>query len=311
MNLVLLRNRPHFGAQITTIPVLYFFFQNYSNQDPITLLSKSNVAWVYHQLPWIKECIHSENKLADFKKMKDCNNLLNLRPSNRFPIILYKLINGGKVYNFVKNDFLEHLTSEKYNVLCETEYRALAYLKIFIDDKQALLTALAAPFYELINHSKLHLDKKELDILVMPGGGAGEVKKWGIANFLKTANLIADELNKTCHIHVLLGPDEQQEIEYIQEQNNEHVTLHVSTPLCDISKLVDHCDLTIANDCGPSHIAQCMQKPYIGLFREPNTEWFLNHPNATKVLPLKGQDIKTITTANVANFAINLLKSQA
>ncbi|WP_424020175.1 glycosyltransferase family 9 protein [Marinomonas arenicola] len=24
---------------------------------------------------------------------------------------------------------------------------------------------------------------------------------------------------------------------------------------------MSRCDLTIANDCGPSHIAQCMQRP--------------------------------------------------
>lgn len=311
MNLVLLRNRPHFGAQITTIPVLHFFFQNYSNQDPITLLSKSNVAWVYNQLPWIKECVHSENKLADFKKMKHCDNLLNLRPSNRLSIILYKLIKGGNVYDFVKNDFLANLTSDKHNVLCTTQYRALAYLKIFINDEDALLSALAAPFLELTHDSKLRLEKAELDIMMMPGGGAGEIKKWGVANFLKAGNLIADELNKTCNIHVLLGPDEQQEIQYIRQLNHKHVTLHVNTPLCDIAKLVDHCDLTIANDCGPSHVAQCMQKPYIGLFRQSNTEWFLNHTKSVKVLPLKGQDIKTITTANVVEFATNLLKSQA
>lgn len=310
MNLVLLRNRPHFGAQITTIPVLYFFFQQYSNQDPITLLSKSNVAWVYNQLPWIKECIHSKSKLADFKEMKKCNNLLNLRPSNRFPIILHKLTQGGKVYDFVKNDFFVHLTSEKHNVLCTTQYRALAYLKIFTNNEDVLFSALAAPFFELVHDSKLHLDKTELDILVMPGGGAGEIKKWGVDNFIEAGNIIANKLNKTRHIHVLLGPDEKQEIEYIKQLNYDYITLYVSTPLCDIAKLVDHCDLTIANDCGPSHIAQCMQKPYIGLFRQPNTEWFLSHPKSAKVLPLKGEDIKTITTSKVAESATNLLKSQ-
>ncbi|NLQ16501.1 glycosyltransferase family 9 protein [Marinomonas sp. M1K-6] len=311
MNLVLLRNRPHFGAQITSIPVLYFFFQNYSNQTPITLLSKSNVAWIYNQLPWVKECIHSENKFDDFKKIKHCDNLLNLRPSNRFPIILYKLIKGGKVFDFVKNDFLINLTSEKHNVLCDTEYRALAYLKIFIKDEEVLLPALAAPFLALMHDSELTLSKAELNILMMPGGGAGEIKKWGINNFLIVGKLIADELGKTCHIHVLLGPDEEKEIQYTQELNSENVSLHVNTPLHDIAKLVDHCDLTIANDCGPSHIAQCMQKPYIGLFREPNTEWFHSHAKSVKVLPAKGQDIKTITTRSVTEFAVNLLKSQA
>ena len=311
MNLVLLRNRPHFGAQITSIPVLFFFFQNYGNQEPITLLSKSDVAWVYNQLPWVKECIHSKSKLANLKKFKDCDNLLNLRPSNRFPVILYKLIKGGSVFDFVKSDFLVNLTSEKHNILCGTEYRALGYLKIFIKEEHALLQALAAPFLTLMQDSELNLERAELNILMMPGGGAGEIKKWGINNFLITAKSIADTLGKKCHIHILLGPDEKEEIQHIQELKNENLSLHVNIPLIDIAKLVDHCDLTIANDCGPSHVAQCMQKPYIGLFREINTEWFLSHAKSVKVLPQKGHGIKTITTKSVTECAINLLKSQA
>ena len=311
MNLVLLRNRPHFGAQITSIPVLFFFFQNYGNHEPITLLSKSDVAWIYKQLPWIKECIHSKSKFKDLKKLKHCDNLLNLRPSDRLPIVLYKLIKGGKVFDFVKNDFLVNLTSEKHNVLCETEYRALAYLKIFIKEEYALSEALAAPFLALMQDSELSPEKTELNILMMPGGGAGEIKKWGIDNFLAAGKSIADELGKKCHIHILLGPDEKEEIQYIQELKNENLSLHVNIPLNDIAKLVDHCDLTIANDCGPSHIAQCMQKPYIGIFRELNTEWFLSHAKSVKVLPQKGHDIKTITTKSVTECAVNLLKSQA
>ncbi|MGO2233288.1 lipopolysaccharide heptosyltransferase family protein [Marinomonas sp. UCMA 3892] len=310
MNLVLLRNRPHFGAQITSIPVLFFFFQNYGNQD-LTLLSKSNVGWIYNQLPWVKECIQSKSRLEDLKKLKHCDNLLNLRPSNRLPVILYKFIKGGRVFDFVKNDFLISLTSEKHNVLCDTEYRALAYLKIFIRDERALLNALAAPFLALIQDSNLNLDRAELNILIMPGGGAGEGKKWGIENFISAVQSIANTLEKNCHLHILLGPDEKREIQYMQELNIKNSSLHVNIPLNDIAKLVDHCDLTIANDCGPSHIAQCMQKPYIGLFREPNTEWFLSHAKSVKVLPQKGNDIKTITIKSVTEYAVNLLKSQA
>ncbi|MBJ7536846.1 glycosyltransferase family 9 protein [Marinomonas transparens] len=310
MNLALLRNRPHFGAQITTIPVLFFFFQNYGEQNPITLLAKSDVAWVYNQLPWVKECIHSKSKLTDFKKLRHCDNLLNLRPRNRLPIILYKLLKGGSIFDLVKNDFLVHLTSEKHNVLSEEEYRALAYLKIFIKEQYKLLQALKAPFLELMQDSKLILEKAELNILMMPGGGAGEIKKWGINNFLTAGKSIADKLEKKCHVHVLLGPDEKEEIQKIQELKIANLSLHINIPLNDIAKLVDHCDLTIANDCGPSHIAQCMQKPYLGLFREPNTEWFLSHAKSVKVLPQKGNNIKTISTKSVTEIAVNLLKSQ-
>ena len=312
MNLVLLRNRPHFGAQITSLPVLYFFFLHHGKQEPLTLLSKSNVSWVYQQLPWIEECIHSNSKIEEIKKLCSCDNLLNLRPSNRLPVMLHKILGKGKLFDLVKNDSLARLTSNTHNVLCTSEYRASAYLKIFIKDEQALLEHLSAPFLSLIKDSKLETKKAELNILIMPGGGAGEIKKWGIENFVSSSKSIAQSLNKSCHINVLLGPDEKDEIVFMEKliRSDNRFSLYINIPIKDIAKLVDECDLTIANDCGPSHIAQCMQKPYIGLFREPNTEWFLYHPKSIKILPQEGQGIKTIQPQAVIDRAVTLLKSK-
>lgn len=310
MNLALLRNRPHFGAQITSIPVLFYFFNNYGNQEPITLLAKNDVAWIYNQLPWIEECIHSKNKFEELKKLRHYDNLLNLRPSDRLPIIFYKLTKNGRAFELVKNDFLTNLLSEQHNILCKKEYRALGYLKIFIKEEHALLEALAAPFIALAEGSKLHLEKEEFSVLIMPGGGAGEIKKWGIEKFLIAVESITNAIGKKYHLHILLGPDENKEIQYVKELNSENLSLHVNICLHDIAKLVNHCDLTIANDCGPSHVAQCLQKPFVGIFREPNTEWFLSHKKSVKITPKKGHDIKSITTETVTEYAVNLLKSQ-
>ncbi|MFT2110220.1 glycosyltransferase family 9 protein [Marinomonas sp. 2405UD68-3] len=107
-----------------------------------------------------------------------------------------------------------------------------------------------------------------------------------------------------------MGLDEE-EIQYIQNLGAiNNLSLHINMTLHDISKLVNYCDLTIANDCGPSYITQCMQKPYTGFFREPNVEWFPKHSKSVKVLPFKGHSIKTITTDNVTEFAVNLSKGQ-
>lgn len=312
MNLVLLRNRPHFGAQITTIPALTFYSHNYCDDEPITLLSKNNVAWIYDQLPWVKECIQSKHQLEELRRLSGSQSLLNLRPSNRFPVILYKLIKGGQVFDLVNNGFLADLTANQYNILSEEEYRALAYLKVFIKDEVCLYNALSAPFFELANSSEFTVENAELNILMMPGGGAGEIKKWGLKNFLATGKAIAESLGKACHIHVLLGPDESEEISLMEEliTGSNHLFLHTNIPIKDIAKLVDCCDITIANDCGPSHIAQCMQKPYIGIYRELNPEWFLTHTNSIKVLPEYGLGIKTIDINRVTELAINLLKNQ-
>ncbi|GAA0222672.1 hypothetical protein [Marinomonas primoryensis] len=75
MNLVLLRNRHHLGAQITTFPVLAYFCQNHCHQEPLTLSPKSYVAWIYNQLPWVKECIDSNSKFEELKALKSTRPL--------------------------------------------------------------------------------------------------------------------------------------------------------------------------------------------------------------------------------------------
>ncbi|REG87005.1 glycosyltransferase family 9 protein [Marinomonas pollencensis] len=308
-NIVLLRNRPHFGAQITAIPALRFFSQHCCNEEPLTLLSRHNVGWIFKQLPWVKDCHHSESYLAELKALNTSNNLLNLRPSNRFPVLLYKTIKNGQIFDFVNSDFAG-LSSHQYGILDDEEYRALNYLKIFTKDEKELSKALAAPFFELAKTSDLSIDIDSINILVMPGSGGGEHKKWGLLNFLQTGKNIAQSFAKPCNLHVLLGPDEKQEIEHMNRLVNtdERLFVHTALPLKEITKLVSLCDLTIANDCGPSHIAQCMQKPYIGLFREPNPEWFLAHSKSIKVTPNNNQDVKTISVELITKHATHLLK---
>ncbi|MEL0621887.1 glycosyltransferase family 9 protein [Marinomonas arenicola] len=308
-NIVLLRNRPHFGSQITTLPALRLFSQRYCGDAPLILLSRHEVSWVFQQFPWIESTIHSTNYLAELKALSNGSNLLNLRPSNRFPVLLYKTIKNGQIFDLVNSE-AAGLPAHQYSILNEEEYRALNYLKIFTQDKAELSEALALPFYELAESSSLTINKQVINVLVMPGSGGGEHKKWGLLNYLKLSKTIAEKSGGKCHFHVLLGPDETEEIQLMNNllATSEDLFLHAALPIKDICKLVSLCDLTIANDCGPSHIAQCMQRPYIGLFREANPEWFLTHPKSIKVTPHKNQDIKTISIERVTEHAINLLK---
>ncbi|MGO3345104.1 MAG: glycosyltransferase family 9 protein [Marinomonas sp.] len=308
-NIVLLRNRPHFGAQITTIPTLRFFKQHCNDESTLTLLSRYKVEWIFKQLPWVDKYVYSESYFSELKELNNAGNLLNLRPSNRLPVLLYKTIKNGQIFDLVKYYF-EGFTSHQYSIMNDQEYRAVNYLKIFIQDDIELANALALPFYELANTSILSINSAPIKILMMPGGGGGEFKKWGLLNFIKAGQKASKLLGKACHLHILIGPDETEELHIMNTQftNVENIFLHTSLPIKDISKLVSLCDITIANDCGPSHIAQCMQKPYIGLFKKTNPEWFLSRVKSIEVTPNDNQDIKTIQVELVTEHIIHLLK---
>jgi ADP-heptose:LPS heptosyltransferase len=66
--------------------------------------------------------------------------------------------------------------------------------------------------------------------------------------------------------------------------------------LAEIAKAVMGAKLVVANDCGPSHLAQFAGVPYVGVFHESNREWFWARKTSADVLPQDGtNEIKNVT----------------
>lgn len=146
-------------------------------------------------------------------------------------------------------------------------------------------------------------------ICIMPGAGGGEHKKWGIENYWKLVTLI-HEHHPTVHFNFVLGPDDAAEIEFLENQQSTlpfHVQKNLS--LKELVALTENSLLTIANDCGPSHVSQCLVKPFIGLYYKPNPEWFLPHPLSRSFSP-PDENIKNIFINDVLVASLELLAKQ-
>jgi hypothetical protein len=72
--------------------------------------------------------------------------------------------------------------------------------------------------------------------------------------------------------------------------------------------------VTIANDCGPSHVAQMLGRPYVGLFANDRgqaeqlvREWFFPRPAASWLSPPVGTDINQISPDTVYERMLSVL----
>lgn len=89
----------------------------------------------------------------------------------------------------------------------------------------------------------------------------------------KWLEIIKSLLEKfTCKILLLWGPDDKTEVDYIKTKMNDDILLAPKTNLRELAAIIEKCDLIIANDSGPMHIAAAMQVPTLGLFGPTDPE---------------------------------------
>jgi ADP-heptose:LPS heptosyltransferase len=135
----------------------------------------------------------------------------------------------------------------------------------------------------------------------MPGGGEGEHKRWGIQNFIALANLIKNKYSNA-FFHFVVGIQEEEDMKQLNntfDKNFYQIYMNASIP--HILQIVQNSLLTIANDCGPSHLAQMCNGNYIGLWGWGNqnpieriAEWTHKSEKSFALLADHGQDIKML-----------------
>jgi ADP-heptose:LPS heptosyltransferase len=140
----------------------------------------------------------------------------------------------------------------------------------------------------------------------MPGGGEGEHKRWGIPQFCSLGKIILSN-RPFARLVFVLGPGEIDFTEIIRKNFSEEECKILSNgSIADIVRTVKLSKLTIANDCGPSHLAQMIGGNYIGLWgwhkQDPVQrvrQWTVSGPRSTQIIAREGMDIKTITPEEV------------
>jgi ADP-heptose:LPS heptosyltransferase len=211
------------------------------------------------------------------------------------------------------------LLKNRYTATCRyvIQYRAHNYMNLFqsyfagIDDSFAIMRSLKAC-------SSFALKPAKKPVCFMPGGFEGEYKRWGIGNFIALYKTLEAD-GSADFVYFVLGSDEK---EYVPEIESalppDKYAILMNGSLADIVALVEAVTCTVANDCGPSHVAQLLRVNYVALFGwkyespvKTMQEWFLCNAGSIALLAdERERDIKTIPLAKVKG-AVQLLQHLA
>ncbi len=309
-------NKKFFGANILQIPFFQHLRKGYPNAR-ITIWSPEKASAMMLNLNLADELL-LYNGWPDYFRIS--RNLLKLKPDVVFNLRMFSegmnLLTGISMaklrVGFITSSPFRFLLNGKVQRNDQT-YMALLYLDLL---KPTGIHPLF--FFEDIRKydldSKLKIPDRERIVCLMPGGGEGEHKRWGIDNFCKLGRLILKKFPKVYLIFVL-GPQESDFGAIISDHflESNHLVL-INGSLADIVKISKMSQVTIANDCGPSHIAQMCGNNYIGIWGWKNQHplqriinWTYAKPNSVHIVAEEGTDIKQISPVEVFRVTLGFL----
>lgn len=177
-------------------------------------------------------------------------------------------------------------------------YRPLNYLRLV--ETLGVEPALSAYLEAMAREAEPRLDPDVERYCFLPGGAA-PFKRWGIDNFLALGARIRAE-RPAARFVVVLGPAEQALRAAIAASPIAAATDVLDTPTLGIlaQAILASC-VTVANDCGPSHVAQLLGRPYVGVFANQRgqaeriaSQWFYPRPGADWITGPVGTEITAI-----------------
>lgn len=311
--------RSFYGDTILLIP----FFQNIRAQYPqckILVFSPAQTINVLNQLQLFDDVFIYDKKkvgttlkpLLVFKPDVIFNFRTSSAPQN---IICFRC--KGAIKIGIRPSILFSFIYHHKPKIDHNMYRALFFLKL-------LENPLFKPHFGMQKVKELALFEKPLsqdfnkylNICLMPGGGAGEYKRWGIHNFIELAKLIKTIYNHA-FFHFVVGSQEVEDMKILNQsldQQSYKIYMNEKIPL--LLRVVEICRLTIANDCGPSHLAQMTGANYLGVWGwinqnpiEKIAEWSQLSNTSQHILADQGLDIKTLQPEKVYIKAIEMLQN--
>lgn len=303
-------NKPFFGARLIQMPIFQHLRANYPSAH-ILLYSPVQEADLFQTYGLVDEV--RVYKKGSFKSILSLTQsvrsykpelIINCREYSESLHLVVALAGKSFKIGFTPStSFLAFFYNKTipYNI---QQYRAVSYLKL-IEQLNLKNKFEFEKIIEFQSKSSLALPDRSF-VCLIPGGGEGEHKRWGIQNFLALCHLLIKE-NPEVICYFILGFLEEEYIKEIEsslpEQNR---IILFKGKLEDMIKVIGASSVVIANDCGPSHLAQMIGVNYLSVWgwekQDPYAriaEWFHKRPNATHVVAETNMSIKTIQATKV------------
>ncbi|MCP4323536.1 MAG: glycosyltransferase family 9 protein [Psychromonas sp.] len=314
---VFVPSRPHFGNILTQLPFLCALQKEYPNAD-IEIWSKFEQSKVLLSVN-ISKTVINYKKFSLFR-------LVNALNAKKYDAI-YNLYSGSdKVHAAIGLSNVKvtygHSNKKIHKQCYKKHVRISKGFQYIANSHLALLNIIKNTNYtpDIIRSLATKPSvKNKTELTLLPGGGAGEYKRWHLNHYLATADSVAQKNTDLTCINWILGPDEAHYKESIPSHiANIPVRLHQNLNIYQLIDVAESSVLSIGNDCGPTHIFQMLMVPLITLWGWKDektspyntmTEWFYSHEHSWAVVPNeKEKCINTITVDKVSTLALAQIK---
>jgi ADP-heptose:LPS heptosyltransferase len=310
---VFVPSRPHFGNILTQLPFLCALKEEYPNAT-IDIWSK-------FQQSKLLLTVNAADSLINYKKFSFIKLISELNAQQYD--VAYNLYSGSdKVHiaiglSKIKETF-GHSNNKLHKFCYQKHLKVHKGFQYIANSHLALLNTIRSRHYtpniikSLVN---TNTQKESMGLTLLPGGGAGDYKRWALKHYLITAEQIALQHPELSVINWVLGPDEKHYEESIPNKiANIPTQIHHTPTVSDLIELALSSKLSIANDCGPTHIFQMLTVPLITLWGWKNSkaspyntmsEWFYSYEHSWAITPNEEDKcINAITTNKVTTLAL-------
>ena len=252
----------------------------------------------------LRTTIHSLRSSQPYDHIIDAQGLLK-------SAIVASLL-PGPVHGFDRNSAREGIASWLYQTTSTLPYE----MNIIKRNVLVITQALNIPYSDALIEEKKTvfsvdlLPQKEQKIALVIGAS------WPSKCYPKEQfAVLCDLLPFPCHLIWGSQSEYQDALWIAQHSSNALITDKMSLP--QLLNFIAHCNLTIGNDTGPTHMAWAMNRPSITLFG-PTTERMIyptsinigiKSPSVVDIYHINRNDfsIKEIEPQNIANHAVELL----
>ena len=329
--IVFIRSMQFLGTQIVSYPLLYQIKQFWPACN-LRVVAQDAVGQHYLTLPWV-DAFTQADKLPEVYRTMDGSADLVIAlhfASEKYGIAAllkrprFRLgFKNKRVTDFVwthshRKNFAEYMGLANLRVLAAFKdfdpaqaARQCVQALAAIEDRASTVGSSELAHANDASRSRLRLNESSIQlpsasnaiapqIVLMPGGGAGDYKRWPIEQYVALADLLKATLVPQVTFCFVMGPDEAEQHRWLQSLGRSDFVYLMTRPLAEIAKAVMGAKLVVANDCGPSHLAQFAGVPYVGVFHESNREWFWARQTSADVLPQDGTcEIKNVKPEQV------------
>lgn len=305
---VFIRSMQFLGTQIVSYPLLYQIKQFWPDCH-LRVVAQDNVGKHYLSLPWVDEFVQADRFGAVYRALHSSDDLMIVLHFASDKYGAAALLKRPKYRLGFKNKRITDFIWTHSHRKDFAEYMGLGNMKVLAAFKQFDPERSAHDCVVAIGAQCGANPPEPAEVVLMPGGGAGEYKRWPVEAFVRLADLLKPSLRSGVSFCFVLGPDEAKEYEWLLSLERDDFKFLMTRPLPEIASAVLQARLVVANDCGPSHLAQFSGVPYVGVFHELNREWFWTREHSADVLPSDGStEIKHVKPEDVLSACLKVLQ---